>query len=198
MSILSNILGALVPSPAAPTLVSGDAVAGGNNDFTGTAKNDNVVFDATVNVGENFKASNADFSTLDGGAGFDTLTIKLTESQNAAMKLEMKAKLGSMFNGGLDLNELVTLFKIATGQQAVKFESIGAELKGWECIKFDVVKDPVINLPPALAAKPPEDNGNNAAKDDYVGLNGHTTFTLNDLLNNDPGSANKNRQPLLR
>jgi hypothetical protein len=32
---------------------------------------------------------------------------------------------------------------------------------------------------------------NNAAKDDVVGLNGSTTFTIKDLLANDPGSTSK-------
>ena len=39
--------------------------------------------------------------------------------------------------------------------------------------------------------KPPEETGNNAAKDDHVGVD-HFTFTKADLLANDPGGANKN------
>ena len=60
----------------------------------------------------------------------------------------MAAKVGAIKAGGLDLGELYTLFKIATGQQSVTFNSIGVELKGWECIKFEVCADPILNTAP--------------------------------------------------
>ena len=143
MSILGTIIGALT-APTSTTYLDGDVGVGEtNNDFTGGLKNDKLVFDATVNLGEDFKDKNADFSKLDGGWGIDTLVIKLTESQHAALKAEFKEKVGAVKAGGLDLAELVTFFKVATGQQYVKFESIGVELKAWEIIKFEVVADPV-------------------------------------------------------
>ena len=44
---------------------------------------------------------------------------------------------------------MVSLYKIATGQQFVEFNSIGVELKGWET-SVDVVSDPI-----KLESKPP-------------------------------------------
>src|SRR4029077_5700125 len=64
---------------------------------------------------------------------------------------EMKAKLGGMFNDRLDLGELVTLFKVFTGQQYVKIDALDLQLKGWEYVNFDVCKDPA----PARIAQAP-------------------------------------------
>ena len=61
----------------------------------------------------------------------------------------MKAKLGAMFNDRLDLGELVTLFKVFTGQQYVKIDSLDLQLKGWECVKFEVSADPIPLAPSA-------------------------------------------------
>ena len=144
MSILGNIIAALIPPPVT---VSGDAADTpiGNNDFTGSGlASDRVTFDATKNLDEKFGAGGdhvQDYSKLDGGLGIDTLTIKLTHSQYAALKAELCAKIGAVKAGGLSLDELCSLYKIATGSQFVKFNSIGVELKGWECIKFECVND---------------------------------------------------------
>lgn len=191
MSIISNILEALT-APQTTFSMDGDITgAEKNNDFTGSTKNDKLFFDATVNVGETF-GKGADYSTLDGGTGIDTLEIKLTEKQYAAFKAEACSKIKDLKADGISAEEFCSLVQIATGQKAVTFNSIGVELKGWEILKFNVVKE----APAAPAASKPEKPGegdephNNAAKDDVVGLNGKTTFTIKDLLNNDPGSAN--------
>ena len=134
MSILSSIISAITAHKT-ETLLDGDAL---NNDFTGGLKNDKLVFDATSNFGETI----TDYSKLDGGFGIDTLAIKLTESQHTALLDEFRAKVGAVKADGLDLSELISLFKIATGQQFVKFELIGVELKSFEIIKFNVVADP--------------------------------------------------------
>ena len=92
--------------------------------------------------------TSSNFTSFDGGKGIDTLTLQLTESQHAAMKAEMKTKLGGMFNDGLDLGELVTLFKVFTGQQYVKIDALDIQLKGWEYVKFEVSPDPEADRSP--------------------------------------------------
>ena len=138
MSILGNILGALT-APQTPTVyVDGDAL---NNDFTGSSKNDKVVFDATSNLGE------TDHRPLRLGRwqGFRHPRYQAdAEPARRPLKAEMAAKVGEIKAGGLDLGELYTLFKIFTGQQSVTFKSIGVELKDWECIKFEVCADPIV------------------------------------------------------
>ena len=132
MCILSNIIAALNPPPVK---IGGDDA---NNDFKGSGLAcDKVTFDATQNLGENFKAvKGADLSCLDGGLGIDTLTIKLTKAQHDAMKAELAPRSARSRPTVSTSDELISLSKIALGLQSVKFESIGVELKGWECIKY--------------------------------------------------------------
>lgn len=94
--------------------------------FTGIGiKNDVVVFDAIQNLDEKFGAGGdkvQNYSILDDGAGIDTLTLKLTESQYAAFEAEVAEKLGAIKAGGIDFSDIASIFK------------------GWECFKFDVCK----------------------------------------------------------
>ena len=125
MSLLSSILGSLTApkktwASSTPKFVNGT--------ITGSSTNDNLTYDVRDLHGKN----TSNFTSLDGGAGFDTLTLQLTESQYAAMKAEMKGKLGAMFNDRLNLGELVSLFKVSTGLQYVKIDSLDLQLKGWE------------------------------------------------------------------
>jgi hypothetical protein len=94
--------------------------------FTGIGiKNDVVVFDAIQNLDEKFGAGGdkvQNYSILDDGAGIDTLTLKLTESQYAAFEAEVAEKLGAIKAGGIDFSDIASI------------------CKGWECFKFDVCK----------------------------------------------------------
>ena len=99
----------------------------------------------------------------------------MTESQYAAFKAEVQAKVGALKAGGIDFGEIATLFKIATGQQSVTFNSLGVELKGWECIKFDVCKDPIINKAPVALAD------NFSAKEDGLPLEGSVATNDSDV-----------------
>ena len=148
MSLLSSILGSLTAPKNDMGVIDADNFV--NATITGSSKNDKLTYDVRDLHGTN----TSNFTSLDGGKGFDTLTLQLTESQHAAMKAEMKAKLGGMFNDGLDLGELVTLFKVFTGQQYVKIDSLDLQLKGWESVKFEVSADPIVTLAPSAPSRP--------------------------------------------
>jgi Ca2+-binding RTX toxin-like protein len=112
---------------------------GPKDSITGSKQNDKLTYDATkFDAGETFVE-------LDGGQGFDTLTITLTASQHAAMKAELQAKakgfLGGLKGGNFDL--IGDLLNALAGQKFVEIASLGLRFKAWESVKFDVVPDPV-------------------------------------------------------
>ena len=146
MSLPSSILGSLTAPKNNMSVIEADDFV--NSTVTGSSKNDALVFDVRSLHG----ANSSNFTSLDGGLGIDTLTLQLTQSQYNAMKLEMKAKLGGLFNDRLDLGELVTLLKVFTGQQYVKIDALDLQLKGWEYVKFGVCEDPA---PEQIVPPPP-------------------------------------------
>ena len=85
----------------------------------------------------------ADYTTLDGGANHDSLTIRLTTSQMEALKLELASQSGFLLN---DKGELIGNAQSAfIGNQYTTLDSIGITVKSWETVKFEVCEDPNLN-----------------------------------------------------
>ena len=70
--------------------------------YTGTNKADTMVIDVTGFYGTDI--AEVDYTTLDGGANHDSLTIRLTTSQMEALKLELASQSGVFLN---DKGELI-------------------------------------------------------------------------------------------
>ncbi len=136
-----------------------------DNEIVGTNKADTLVWDARHSVGS------TETATLDGGAGYDSLTILLTASQLAALKAEINLHSDVFLtDDGRLIGDGLSAF---TGNRFTALESLGLSVKSWEnSIKLSPNRAPIVtkSLPPPPTYIDEYNRGNFLAEDKSIDL----------------------------